>query len=129
MTFPSYFQRRSHRSIILVSLILMVAGLHWRSRFYEVATVAGVQQARASLAPVLSKAFVVASVVREDPTWLLAHFSDWDVRRYVVDNQTADLTVPINKGREAMVYLTWVALQSLNTSSSLLTALPQLHHR
>jgi hypothetical protein len=53
-----------------------------------------------------SKALVVASLEMDDTSWLYDHLSDWKVERFVVDNPSAQLTVPKNKGREAMVYLT-----------------------
>ena len=52
------------------------------------------------------KRLVVASLRDEDTTWLAERLPDWPVSRYVVDDPTANLTVPIRKGREAMVYLT-----------------------
>jgi hypothetical protein len=54
------------------------------------------------------KAFVVASMQRDDVAWIHEHLPDWELNRYVVDDQSAKLTVPKNKGREAMVYLTFV---------------------
>ena len=54
----------------------------------------------------LSKTFVVASMARDDSKWLDTHFSDWDIKRYIVDDHASLFTVPKNKGREAMVYLT-----------------------
>lgn len=50
-------------------------------------------------------AVVVASQKGDDTTWLEA-FSSWSKFIYVTDDQNASLTVPANKGREAMVYLT-----------------------
>jgi hypothetical protein len=52
------------------------------------------------------KRLVVSSLNKEDTTWLAKRLPDWPVSRYVVDDPTANLTVPIEKGREAMVYLT-----------------------
>jgi Protein of unknown function (DUF3431) len=52
------------------------------------------------------KRLVVASLKEEDTTWLAKRLPDWPVSRYVVDDPAANLTVPIEKGREAMVYLT-----------------------
>jgi hypothetical protein len=53
-----------------------------------------------------SKALVVASLEKDNTSWLYDHLSDWKVERFVVDNSSARLTVPQNKGRKAMVYLT-----------------------
>jgi hypothetical protein len=51
---------------------------------------------------------VVASTKSEDTTWVHTYFSDWFPQVYVVDDPQARLTVPENKGREAMVYLTYI---------------------
>ncbi|KAL2148179.1 hypothetical protein VTH82DRAFT_7466 [Thermothelomyces myriococcoides] len=48
---------------------------------------------------------VVASLQTEDTSWVHRHLPDWSRSIYVVDDPTAKLTVPENKGREAMVYL------------------------
>jgi cytochrome c biogenesis protein ResB len=52
------------------------------------------------------KRLVVASEKADDTTWLQRRLPDWPVSRYIVDDHDANLTVPIKKGREAMVYLT-----------------------
>ena len=49
---------------------------------------------------------VVASMTKENTTWLYDYLLDWKKNIYVVDDPTAALTVPMNKGREAMVFLT-----------------------
>jgi hypothetical protein len=54
----------------------------------------------------ISKAFVVASVAKDDISWVRKHLAGWDVKRFIVDSSSAQYTVPENKGREAMVYLT-----------------------
>lgn len=51
---------------------------------------------------------VVAKMKREDTTWIQKYLPDWEHSIYVVDNPKAKLTVAVNKGREAMVYLTSV---------------------
>ena len=53
------------------------------------------------------KELVVASLVGDDISWLDEPFSDWKTNIYVVNDPNASLTVPKNKGREAMVYLTY----------------------
>jgi hypothetical protein len=53
-------------------------------------------------------AIVVASQASENATWLEEHFPQWEQNIYRVDNPDAPLTVPKNKGRESMVYLTCV---------------------
>lgn len=53
-------------------------------------------------------AVVVASQASENATWLNQYFPDWEQNIYQVDDPNAPLTVPRNKGRESMVYLTYV---------------------
>ena len=55
----------------------------------------------------LEKELVVASLVGDDISWLDEPFSDWKTNIYVVNDPNASLTVPKNKGREAMAYLTY----------------------
>ncbi|KAK1779553.1 hypothetical protein QBC45DRAFT_374278 [Copromyces sp. CBS 386.78] len=51
---------------------------------------------------------VVASMKREDTSWVHEYLPDWPASIYVVDDPGAPLTVPRNKGHEAMVYLTHI---------------------
>ncbi|RYC55745.1 hypothetical protein CHU98_g10464 [Xylaria longipes] len=52
---------------------------------------------------------VVASMSKENTTWLHTYLPDnWRKNVYVVDDPTATLTVPENKGHESMVYLTYI---------------------
>lgn len=55
---------------------------------------------------------VVASMRKENVTWLHEYLPNWKKNIYVVDDPTAEFTVPLNKGREAMVFLTWVSIQN-----------------
>ncbi|KAI1077759.1 hypothetical protein F5B20DRAFT_572000 [Whalleya microplaca] len=51
---------------------------------------------------------VVASTKKEDTSWLHKYVPHWRKNIYVVDKPHAPLTVPQNKGNEAMVYLTYI---------------------
>lgn len=51
-------------------------------------------------------ALVIARRKADDTTWLMNQRPDWKKVFYTVDDPEAELTVPRNKGREAMVYLT-----------------------
>lgn len=51
-------------------------------------------------------AFVVAAMKSDNTDWLDKHFDDWERWIYHVDRPRGKLTVPKNKGRESMVYLT-----------------------
>jgi len=52
-------------------------------------------------------AVVVASLASDNATWLDEYFPQWEKNIYRVDKPDAPLTVPKNKGRESMVYLTY----------------------
>ncbi|KAJ5908680.1 hypothetical protein N7495_001362 [Penicillium taxi] len=54
------------------------------------------------------KDLVVASMKNDDTSWLAQFFPDWSRSIYVVDDKSASLTVSRNKGRESMVYLTYI---------------------
>jgi len=58
--------------------------------------------------PHVQKNMVVASMKKDNTSWLFEHFPDWHKSVYVVDDEDAELTVTENKGRESMVYLTCV---------------------
>lgn len=52
---------------------------------------------------------VVASLKRDNTSWIREQLPRaWKPSIYIVDDQKAELTVPLNKGREAMVYLTYI---------------------
>ncbi|KAF2181981.1 hypothetical protein K469DRAFT_587523 [Zopfia rhizophila CBS 207.26] len=53
-------------------------------------------------------AVVIASQKTENATWLDEYFPQWEKNTYRVDDESAPLTVPKNKGRESMVYLTFI---------------------
>ena len=59
--------------------------------------------------PHITKSLVVASTASSNLTWLsTARSLHWQSHVYGTDDSTASLTVPINKGNEAMVILTYI---------------------
>ena len=50
---------------------------------------------------------VVASTKADNTSWLDQFLADWPKSIYIVDDSTAGLSVPQNKGHEAMPYLTY----------------------
>lgn len=60
--------------------------------------------------PHVSKTLVVASTTLSDLTWLesVIQTSHWTTLVYTTDSATASHRVPVNKGNEAMVYLTYI---------------------
>jgi hypothetical protein len=64
--------------------------------------------------PVLERVMlVVASQTTDNTTWLDGSFPDWEKSVYLTD-VPSDLSVPVNKGRESMVYLTYVYFHTLS---------------
>ncbi|KMU77761.1 hypothetical protein CISG_01517 [Coccidioides immitis RMSCC 3703] len=59
-----------------------------------------------SSSDLLFKHLVVASLKSDNTSWVGEHLPDWQAKVYVADDPKAQLTVPLNKGRESMVYLT-----------------------
>ncbi|KAI1189177.1 hypothetical protein F5B17DRAFT_392274 [Nemania serpens] len=51
---------------------------------------------------------VVASIKSENTSWIPTLLPELHANIYVADDSKAPLTVPVNKGREAMVYLTYL---------------------
>ncbi|GAQ08809.1 hypothetical protein ALT_6130 [Aspergillus lentulus] len=56
----------------------------------------------------IERDMVVASMKSDNTSWLFENFPDWHKSVYVVDDKNAELTVAQNKGRESMVYLTYI---------------------
>ena len=56
----------------------------------------------------LSRHLVVATLDGDDTSWIRKRLRGWGASIYVANNPDAALTVPVNKGREAQVYLTLV---------------------
>lgn len=72
-------------------------------------------------------AIVAASQSSDNTQWLKDGFPDWDKHIYVTNDHNAELTVPMNKGREGMVYLTYVlirpTIRTQLTSSDILSTI------
>ncbi|KAL5340644.1 hypothetical protein BJX70DRAFT_360806 [Aspergillus crustosus] len=68
----------------------------------------------------IRKSMVVASMKNDDVSWLHKFFPDFHKNIYVVDNKKAELTVTKNKGRESMVYLTYIIDNYDNLPDSIL---------
>lgn len=121
----SYSMHRKHRTNILLALTgLMALSLYTISLFptqiysqtrheYILKNVpqnppeVPLEESPPTKAPP-TKALVVASVEADDTSWIHTHLPDWQVNRYVVNSETTQYQVPKNKGREAMVYLTYM---------------------
>ncbi|MCJ1288966.1 hypothetical protein MMC34_000497 [Xylographa carneopallida] len=55
-----------------------------------------------------SKAIVIGKLASEDTSWVTRELPDWHPFIYSVDNTSAALHTPVNKGREALAYLSYV---------------------
>jgi len=69
---------------------------------------------------------VVASQTADNTTWLNGSFPAWEKSIYLTD-APSNLSVPANKGRESMVYLTYVNLHNISLYSTLTSY--KLHNR
>jgi hypothetical protein len=74
------------------------------------------------------KELVVASLADDDTTWLHEFFDGWRKNIYVVNDPAAPLTIAVNKGREAMPFLTYVVARDLATGTERLNRV-QIYHR
>ncbi|KAI7972866.1 hypothetical protein EIK77_000753 [Talaromyces pinophilus] len=52
---------------------------------------------------------VIATLKQQNTSWYSTYFPGWKSNIYIVDEAAAPLTVPQNKGNEAMVYLTYAS--------------------
>lgn len=92
-------RRRRLRRALLGLGVFVVIGLVLRSSWLRP------HDTTENLSAPTSKAFIVASMKKDDTKWIQEFLPDWKLIRYVVDDSKAQYTVPKNKGREAMVYL------------------------
>ncbi|TVY32702.1 hypothetical protein LOCC1_G008776 [Lachnellula occidentalis] len=90
--------------VIVVLLGLSAIGVSLRTSYHSQHLLMPAEEGRGRH----SKTFVVASLEKDDVSWLHKYLPEWHISRYVADNASANLTVPKNKGQEAMVYLTYM---------------------
>ncbi|KAK4038957.1 hypothetical protein C8A01DRAFT_16980 [Parachaetomium inaequale] len=95
--------RRVSPILIPAAVLLALLGLHFhlQQRGWSSAV-------RQSITRPPAAEIVVASLRSEDTFWVHRHLPDWTHSVYVVDDPSAEFTVPKNKGREAMVYLSHI---------------------
>ena len=55
------------------------------------------------------KHLVIAKIQSEDVGWIARRLPGWTASVYSADDPNATLTVPVNKGREGMTYLTYAS--------------------
>jgi hypothetical protein len=91
---------RAYRNLVAVAAFVVIT-LFLKLSFYS-----GHASGLANGKRPISKTFVVASVEKDDISWIGEYLPEWEVMRYVVDSPSANLSVPENKGQEAMAYLT-----------------------
>jgi hypothetical protein len=63
------------------------------------------QSTRLPATPMPNIELVVAKMKHEDTEWIKRHLPNWRTKIYIADDPKAELTVPVNKGREAGVFL------------------------
>ncbi|KPI43688.1 uncharacterized protein AB675_6365 [Cyphellophora attinorum] len=94
--------------IICIAILILTQALHYKPRPTKTLTTTTEQSITVDHKEPVVKRLVVASLKADDTTWLQKRLPDWAVSRYVVDDLNSPLTVPLNKGRESMVYLTYI---------------------
>lgn len=104
--------RTASAAVVLCTLLLVL--LHHRSSFrYRTGDSANPTLTEPSLVNGYYVAtddkdvdVVVARRSSENTSWLYEYFPEWHKQIYTVDDAAAALSIPKNKGRESMVYLT-----------------------
>jgi len=111
--------RRGGRAAALPVVIILACGWFLFVQFRHLSdfSILGLAPAPPPSPPDAPVEIVLASLKRENTSWVHQYLPDWGRSVYVVDDPKAKLRVPRNKGREAMVYLTCVSLLSLKPAS------------
>jgi hypothetical protein len=110
-----YWRRRHRRPILLLVgaafLLLLLYGFSTRFFHASVSHPPYQEIIDAATKPEIvqpeEKELVVASLSGDDTAWLREYFDGWRQNIYVVNDAQAPLTVAVNKGREAMPFLTY----------------------
>ncbi|KAK0750724.1 hypothetical protein B0T18DRAFT_435361 [Schizothecium vesticola] len=102
--------RRGGRAAALPVVIILACGWFLFVQFRHLAdfSILGLAPAPPPSPPDAPVEIVLASLKRESTSWVHQYLPDWGRSVYVVDDPKANLRVPKNKGREAMVYLTHI---------------------
>lgn len=112
-SYPSSFPKTTKSRVLLVlsgfavTYLLIISGIIPKGLFTSPPdlTAAG-SEADQLEKPSEVPALVVPSLKQENVSWYHENFPKWHLAHYVVDDPSAKLTVPSNKGKEAMVFLT-----------------------
>jgi hypothetical protein len=131
-----YWRRRHRRSIFVVisAAFLLLVLYSFSTRLFRPAVSHPPYQeiidaaTKPEVVPPEEKELVVASLAGDDTSWLHEFFGAWRKNIYVVNDPAAPLTVAVNKGREAMPFLTYVLPCRLPIPRDRLTQV-QIHHR
>ena len=116
MIYPYFVYTASSRSTRalpwLTSILLLFVIYHVALSSYETNIPHNADEQRSARDITL----VVASQKRDNVSWLYTAFPEWHKEVYVVDDPGGMRGVQLNKGREAMVYLTYDIMGSLRLS-------------
>jgi len=91
----------------------------------------GAYQIRPADSAFQDRVIVMAALEQEDTSWVANELPDWRSAIYIVNPSDASahtLTAPMNKGREAMAYLTYI-IDNYNSSISSVVAFLHSHRR
>lgn len=104
--------RRGIRFPAVPTVLLLLFGVCWFLTFRPVWTrdsfIPSRQGTQAARPKKPAVEVVMASMKYENTSWVQTYLPDWSHRIYHVDDPTSPLTVKVNKGHEAMVYLTHI---------------------
>lgn len=95
--------------ILLISVLWFRSTLAslWNNGFHSIPV--DVRNGTASAMPEKpDRVVVVGKMKHEDTEWVIEDLYDWQHAIYIVDDPTAPLTVPKNKGHEGNVYLQYI---------------------
>ncbi|ODH51156.1 hypothetical protein GX48_02771 [Paracoccidioides brasiliensis] len=107
----AYFFSRLRNLSPTLKLIAFGAALYLfysTVNFFPARSVTPVPSSLSTLDEIDRLELVVASTKNDNTSWLYEYLPEFKKNIYVTDNPHAKLTVPENKGREAMVYLTYI---------------------
>jgi hypothetical protein len=90
--------------------VLVTLGIAYRqlSQLYDNTSTAPLRQPASPAKKPADLLLVAASQRKDDTSWLHDVFPQWDKIIYVTDDPRATNKVPADRGRESMVYLTYI---------------------
>ncbi|MCJ1384001.1 hypothetical protein MMC17_007116 [Xylographa soralifera] len=103
----------SRRLLFLLPLVIISLIYYWPGNSLFRSGPASISNSPETITPISSpnspsRTLVVARLKKEDVSWIQQNLPDIQTAIYVVDDPSAEYSVPRNKGHEAMAYLTYI---------------------